>query len=434
MAPRRRAVLGAAAAGLSLLAGCSSDGPDDTASGGHTVPDRSDERQIGLTHVRLSGNRVVGGRGTLDAQSDRVSYEFDGRPVWLVTVPTPSGSDWIVAGADGRVERIALAGGTVESSTSLGTRSAGAPPVARRGNGRAQLVTGPETASPLSAPVPVAGDRILSVATDGSLTVGDGEATRRADVGALPDARPVRVAPGRYAVLAGRTERYPHGALGDGLEAERVVLADVRDGLTVRTAVDLSASVVEGIAPIAADLTGDGARDLLVTLSDADSGARLAAFTAEGERLATGPGFSTGNRWRHQLCVAPFGTDGELEVAAVETPHVGGTARFYRRRGDELRTVASRSGVSSHALGSRNLDGGLAADVDGDGRPELLVPTDRRDELLALARVPDGGVEVRRRFGVGGELASNLTGVRQGDGTLAVGAAGSDGVVRIWHG
>jgi len=93
--------------------------------------------------------------------------------------------------------------------------------------------------------------------------------------------------------------------------------------------------------------------------------------------------------------------------------------------------VTSRSGVSSHAYRSRNLDGGLAADVDGDGRPELVVPTDRRGELLALARTEDG-VEVRRRFALGGELASNVTGVRNVDDSLTLGAAGSDGVVRVW--
>ncbi|PSP65947.1 hypothetical protein BRC79_07790 [Halobacteriales archaeon QH_8_67_27] len=449
MAPRRRAVLGAAASGLSLLAGCptgergrSSDsrpedgGPEDggedltTATGGHTVSPRVDDGLVGYTHVRASGNRVLGGNGGLSGD-EPVTVETDGRPTWLVVVPTDPGSDWLVATADGVVERFAVSDGAVTERRRVGELPGGTPPVGRREAARIDLLDPLEDASTYSHPVPVGDAGQLFVDADGGLVLVDGDDRQRAAVDALPDARPVAVGPGRYALLGGRTERYPHGALGDAVEAERVVLADVREGLSTRTVVDLDGPVVEGIAPIAADVTGDGIRNLLVTLADSQSGARLAAFTTEGDRVATGPGFSSGNRWRHQLCVAPFGPDGELEVAAVETPHIGGTARFYRRDGDELRSVTSRSGVSSHAYRSRNLDGGLAADVDGDGRPELVVPTDRRGELLALARTEDG-VEVRRRFALGGELASNVTGVRNVDDSLTLGAAGSDGVVRVW--
>jgi hypothetical protein len=297
----------------------------------------------------------------------------------------------------------------------------------------------PSGASALSHPVVVEGGRLLFVTDDGTLRLAstsdegagvDATPAASAEVDALPDTRVVRVAPGRYALLAGRTERYAHGALGDSIEAERVVLADVRDGLDVATLADPD-PVIEGTAPLAADLTGDGTRDVVVTLSDGRSGGRLAAVDLDGERLATGPGFPTGNRWRHQLCVAPFGPDGEVELAAVETPHIGGTARFHRRDGDEFSVVASHRGVSSHAYGSRNLDGALAGDLDGDGAVELLVPTDARDELLALRRT-DGGVETAWRLDVGGELASNLAGVSGPEDSLAVAAAGSDGAVRVW--
>jgi hypothetical protein len=452
MAHRRRTVLGAAATGFSLLAGCSTDerqrSPDGgqttdesrdgggtvTVTGGHTVAPRIDDGAVGYTHVRASGNRVVSGDGGLaDGDGEPLMDERDGQPTWLVAVPTDRGSEWLVATADGRVERVAVTNGAVEGGSVVGRLPGGTPPVGRRAGGTIEAVSRSDGTSSLSHPVPVEGGGRLSVAGDGDIVLRREGAVTRADADALPDARLVRVEPGRWTVLAGRTERYPHGALGDTVEAHRLVVADVREGLSVRTVLDLDEAVIEGTAPIAADLTGDGGRDLLVTLSDGQSGGRLVALSTAGDRIATGPGFSSGNRWRHQLCVAPFGPGGELEVAAVETPHIGGTARFYRRRGDELRVVASQSGVSSHAYRSRNLDGGLAADVDGDGRPELVVPTDRRDELLALARTDDG-VDIRRRFALGGKLASNVTGVRGVDGSLTLGAAGSDGVVRMWGG
>jgi len=443
---RRRAVLGTAAGALAALAGCSVDrtpsGTDSPATPADgqvptgTTPESG--RRAGYTHVRPSGNRVLAGSGSLP-EDDPPVYEADEQVTWVVGVPTDAGSDWLVATADGRIDRVAVADGAVVETDRGGSLPGLTPPAGRVVDGRVTPLDPPPETSALSHPVVVEGGRVLFVTDGGDLRLAgtpdddaDVDATPVASVGvdALPDARIVRVAPGRYALLAGRTRRYAHGALGDETEAERVVLADVRDGLDVETLVDPD-PVVEGTAPLAADVTGDGTRDVVVTLSDGRSGARLAAVGLDGERIATGPGFPTGNRWRHQLCVAPFGPAGEVELAAVETPHIGGTARFHRRDGDEFSVVASRRGVSSHAYGSRNLDGALAGDFDGDGAVELLVPTDARDELLALRRT-DGGVETAWRLAVGGELVSNLAGVSGPDGSLAVAAAGADGTTRVW--
>jgi hypothetical protein len=455
MGRRRGVLLGAAAALCGALAGCSADvfsrsddGQTPTPAAPGTVPPPADGGSVGYTHVTPSRNRVLAGEGAVD-EADPAVYEPDGRPAWLVGVPTADGSSWLVATADGRVDRFTVADGAVTDAEQAGTLPAGTPPVARRVDGRATLAGRPPDVAPFTHPVPVGDGRQLYVATGGDLVL-SGDGVERARVDALPDTRLVRVAPERYAFLAGRTERYGHGVLGDAVEAERVVLADARDGLTVETVAD-PAPVVEEIAPLAGDLTRDGRRELVVTLSDGTSGARLAAFDLSGARVATGPGFSAGNRWRHQLCVAPFGPEGGVELAAVETPHIGGSVRFYRLEGTDLRAVASYGGVpgnvdgprgldgtatgdgeavSTHVIGSRNLDGAVAGDLDGDGDVELLVPTLARDELLALRRTADG-VDVAWRLPVGGELVSNIAGVAGTDGPLAVAAAGSDGTVRV---
>ena len=143
---------------------------------------------------------------------------------------------------------------------------------------------------------------------------------------------------------------------------------------------------MEGISPIWADLNGDGQREIIVTLSDSAQGAQVVVYSESGERLAAGPAVGRGNRWRHQLAVAPFGVNGEPELAEVLTPHIGGIAGFYRLDGDSLNLVAQHGGVTSHPIGSRNLDMGLAGDLDGDGRVELVVFNQQFTEITGQSK------------------------------------------------
>jgi hypothetical protein len=83
-----------------------------------------------------------------------------------------------------------------------------------------------------------------------------------------------------------------------------------------------------------------------------------------------------------------------------------GTATTHQVTGDTVEMIAEHGTVASppvgyagdgsvdlldvpaeagdHTYGSRNLDGGLAADLDADGRTELLVPTTDRTRLARL--------------------------------------------------
>ena len=129
---------------------------------------------------------------------------------------------------------------------------------------------------------------------------------------------------------------------------------------------------------------------------------------------------------------APFAPDGTAELAVVRKPHVDRTVEFYRLDGGDLPVTATLSGFASHTYGSRTLDGGLAADFDGDGRTELLVPRTDRRRLAAVRRTGDGA-ERAWSLPVGGRLTTNLTGVALADGRIAVGAGG-DGAVQVWQG
>lgn len=97
---------------------------------------------------------------------------------------------------------------------------------------------------------------------------------------------------------------------------------------------------------------------------------------------------------------------------------------------DRLDLAATASGYSSHALGSRNLDGARAFDAGDDGRVELVVPTDDRQSLAVVARTADGARETARHP-LDGRLAGNLATATVDDRT-AVGAITTDDRLRIW--
>jgi hypothetical protein len=381
---------------------------------------------FGYTHHRADGNRLVDGSGAV-RERDPVDVAVDGRPVWVVGVETSAntapGTHWAVVLDDGGVVGLRSdVDGVEQVDVPSGSRAG--PPLLVGGSTPALA---PSVGAASTHPVPIPGGWAV-VRADGTLAL-RGETTADLDVDAIPDARLVR-AGGELFALTDATTDYGHAVLGDGVEAGSVAVVDLGSGAVTARLTAPTGSVVEGIAPIVADVDGDGEREVVVTVSDAERGARIVVFD-DGETVS-GPPVGTGFRWRHQLAVAPFGPGGETEIAAVKTPHIGGTAEFYRVDGEGVRLVAERGGYSSHDVGSRNLDMALAGRFDGQGsRVGLLVPDDTKRELAFLQRVGEREVEERWRVPVGGTLSSNLAAVAESDGAVTL-AAGRDGTVRFW--
>jgi hypothetical protein len=139
-----------------------------------------------------------------------------------------------------------------------------------------------------------------------------------------------------------------------------------------------------------------------------------------------------GYRWMHQIGAGRLAQDGRLEVIAVRTPHIGGVVQAYRVVDGRLQVVASAGGYSSHQLGSANLDMALLADADGDGRLNVIVPTQGMDEVALLARRDDGFDELGR-LALGGRLATNVAATQDVDGGIVLAAGTDDGRLRIFR-
>jgi len=212
----------------------------------------------------------------------------------------------------------------------------------------------------------------------------------------LPQSRVARGSREIAAVwLAGATNRYQHGVLGDDLEASRLVI-ELRDGKTLD--VELPATrVFEDLEPRLADLDADNKDEILVVESDINLGASLAVYGVVDGRLmkrATTPFLGRSNRWLNPVGVGDFDGDGHLDMALVATPHIGGILRLYRFTLPTLSQFAKIGGVSTHRIGSTEL--GLGQVVSGSDRDRLLVPDQSRRSLILFEWSSSGLRELTR--------------------------------------
>lgn len=179
----------------------------------------------------------------------------------------------------------------------------------------------------------------------------------------------------RAAWLTGSTDRYPHAILGDGIEASGLAVID-RSGKRYNLELDKN-SVFEDRKVRIADLDKDGQEELIVVRSYLNSGAALAIYGIRGNQLVNiteTPAIGTPNRWLNPAIVADVDNDGELEIAYVQTPHIGGILHVLAFRNDKLVYKYKSTQTSNHGIGSRIQELTAAIDWNGDGISDIAVP------------------------------------------------------------
>jgi hypothetical protein len=204
--------------------------------------------------------------------------------------------------------------------------------------------------------------------------------------GGLPDGR---VATGDGAIarawLADPTDRYRHGVLGDATEAGSVVV-ERSDG-RIGTMASGASAVFEDLLPRIATL--NGVERIVVVKSYLRRGSALVIIDAEAMKImAETPPIGHAHAWLNPAGIADFDGSGTTDIVVVRQPHVAGLLQLWSWQDQRLKKVAEVSDVSNHFIGSRALGMSWTADFDGDGHPDLAVPSLDRRSLRLIAFAP----------------------------------------------
>ncbi len=386
-----------------------------------------------------AGNRLVRGSGSFP-DVEMYDIQLQGTPAWAVAYAMET-AIWHVVMENGDLEVIEVQPN--ETVQSLGFQpnwfDGAQPPLVGVSMVEGTYVMRSDTTvAPYTHPIPVNDFEVLYINRDGDVVLGREEGiVTSLPLNAQPDARMVMNKVGQIALYANSTDqRYVHGIMGDNFEGSTLIVLDIKDSeIRVLARVDLlGEDIYEGVSPFWADLNGDGTEDLVTTVANGTFGAKLRAYTWDGSRIVQevdGPAIGQGNRWRHQLTAGPFGPNGEIEIADVLTPHIGGTLEFYRLEDSSLNIVESFPSVTTHLIGSRNLDQIAAGDFNGDGRPEVLVMNTGRNAIISVQHNADGA-EQMWRFDAGDEIVTNFAPVELLEGRLGLAVGTKDGRLRIW--
>ena len=386
-----------------------------------------------------AGSHLLRGRGSFP-DVEVIDIPLRGKPAWAVAYAMES-AVWHIVMENGDLQIVELQPNGMVGATGFqpGWFAAAQPPLVGVSMIEGTYVLRSDsTVSPWSHPIPVNDFEVMYINRRGELVLGrEAGAVARLPVKAQPDARLVMNRIGQIALYANATDqRYVHGIMGDPLEGATLLILEAGAGhIRILARVDLPGEdVYEGIAPFWADIDGDGREDLVTTVANGSLGARLRVYLWDGSQIrqeVDGPAVGRGHRWRHQLTAGPFGPNGEIEIAAVLRPHSQGALEFYRLEGAALRIAARLNGLTSHRIGSRNLDQTAAGDFNGDGRLEALVMDWPRRHVVAVQRNANGAEEVWR-LDAGAEIISNFAPVELPEDRLALAVGTADGRLRVW--
>lgn len=198
--------------------------------------------------------------------------------------------------------------------------------------------------------------------------------------------------------FGGATRDYDHGVLGDKVEYTTLILRAGGHRVVIEAG---NGHVFEDLAPRLADLDRDGLPEVIVVRTNMQRGASLAIYGPEGLITQTPP-IGQRYRWLAPVGVGDFDGNGRVEIAYVETPHLGKTLKIYNYYNRELVLTAQASGLSNHRIGDDFISGGVRNCGQGDeiitadaGWQRIMATTVRGGRLVSE---PVGVTAARHEF------------------------------------
>ncbi|MEM8813097.1 MAG: VCBS repeat-containing protein [Pseudomonadota bacterium] len=185
----------------------------------------------------------------------------------------------------------------------------------------------------------------------------------------------------------GATDVYGHGVLGDAIEAEGLLVRfDNGARVICDTVMAGPKRVFEDTSPRLVDFDGDGMNEVVAVAAHESFGARLELYGYPGpgqdfQLLAHTPYIGRPFRWLAPVGFGDFDNDTSVDIAYVETPHLGKTLKIVNRRGRSLVEIASASGFSNHRIGDPDIPGGVRDCGDG---LEIIVADGQWQRVMAV--------------------------------------------------
>ncbi|MEL7123748.1 MAG: VCBS repeat-containing protein [Bacteroidota bacterium] len=185
-----------------------------------------------------------------------------------------------------------------------------------------------------------------------------------------------------FAQYTDPTDRYAHGILGDRIEAARLVV--VVDGQFYEHLLD-EQYVFEDIRPRIYDIDQDGVLEFITIRAQVNNGGGIAIYKVINNQLteyAYVEEIGRRNRWLNIAAIDDLDKDGTIDLAWVQTPHIGGILKVAPFQEGELTPITEISQYSNHAIGDRNLC--LSTLTEQEGKRVLYVPLQNRSKIVGF--------------------------------------------------
>jgi len=179
------------------------------------------------------------------------------------------------------------------------------------------------------------------------------------------------------------TLRYDHGILGDKIEAGGMLV--IKNKKEYHYKLD-EAFVYEDLRPRLKDVDNDGELEFITILTSLNSGAGVCVYKILNGSLrpiAQSGYIGMTHRWLNIAAVDDLDNDGKVEIAWIQTPHIGGILKIARIVKDSLLVLDEKEGVSNHQIGSRNLC--LSVVTAHDGSKKLYVPNNPHHAIMGFS-------------------------------------------------